>query len=88
MKKRSQKKDPPIDYLKGVILERKLVKHLTYEEIAKEINVNQDYLRKLVSTKNTEDWSSEIREAICKTLGIELSTIISKISRDNSMKNE
>ena len=76
------KKAPPIDLLKGVILERKSALHLRYDEIAADINVTPDYLRKLMTTKHTKDWSVDILNPLCRRLGISILTTLSLIDDD------
>lgn len=71
---------PPIDVLKAVILERKLVHHMTYEQIAAAAGVNADHLRKLMSATPTEDWSPAIKKAVCRQLGINIQTTLSMMT--------
>ena len=66
----SNPKYPPVDKLKAVILERKLVMGLTYDDLAKVANTSSGYLRQIMIQKRTDDWNPEMRKAICRELGI------------------
>lgn len=81
-----RRRDPPIDYVKAVMMERKLALHLTYDDIAKSANITPDYLRKLMATKNTDEWSSDIRKAVCRTLGIKIETTLSMVTENNGIR--
>ena len=62
---------PEVDELKALILERKLAYKLSWEDIATKAKViSPTVLRKLVSTKRTEEWSPAYRTAVCRALGI------------------
>ena len=82
--KLSQRNTPPVDYVKACMLERKLALKLNYDEIAKGANITPDYLRKLMTTKHTDDWSPDIRKAVCKELGINIQTTISMVTEDKT----
>lgn len=75
-------KEEPIDWIKAAILERKLHKHITYEELARGTNVSPEYLRKLVATKHTNDWSPDIRNSICRQLRIGVQSTLSLVTED------
>ena len=47
---------------------------LTWDDIAKDSNVSPEYLRKIVRTLPTDEWSPQIRNAVCKRLGISIKT--------------
>jgi len=68
--KLSEPKYPPIDKLRACILERKMTMKLTWKDIAEVAKMDETYLRKMVPTKPSSDWNPEIRNAICKYLGI------------------
>ncbi len=68
----TKQKYPPVDKLKAVILERKLVMGLSSKDLAEIANVRPDYIRKLLSSKHTDDWNPDVRNAICRHLGIEV----------------
>lgn len=82
--KLSMRKAPPVDYLKACMLERKLALKLNYDEIAKAVGITPDYLRKLMTTKNTDDWSPDIRKSVCRELGINVQTTISMVTEDKT----
>lgn len=69
-------KYPPVDKLKAVVLERKLIMHLTYEDLAKVANIHPSYVRTMLTKKHTDDWNPEARKAICRYLGINVKTTI------------
>lgn len=66
---------PEVDELKALILERKLTYKLSWEDIATKARVSPTVLRKLVSTKRTEEWSPAYKTAVCRALGINQKTI-------------
>ena len=76
------KKAPPIDLLKAVILERKSALHLQYDELASAANITPEHLRKLMTTKRTEDWSPDLLKSVCKRLGIGIQTTLSLVDDD------
>lgn len=67
---------PPVDKLKAVILERKLVMGLTYEDLAGVANVHPSYIRTMLTKKHTDDWNPEARKAICRYLGLNIRTVV------------
>lgn len=79
-------KYPPIDLLKAVILERKMVMKLSYDDIASHVGVSTIHLRRLMTTENTNDWNPDIRKAVCKMLGIGIQTTLTQITDDNGIK--
>lgn len=80
MPRTKQDRKPPVDLLKAVILERKLVYGLTYEDLAESAKINATYLRKLMSKTNTDEWSPDVRRAVCRALGINIQTTLSLVS--------
>lgn len=80
--KKYSKKAPPIDVLKGIILERKMTLHLQYDELASAANITPEHLRKLMTTKRTEDWSPDLLKSVCKRLGIGIQTTLSLVDDD------
>lgn len=69
-------KYPPIDKLKAVILERKMTMGLNYQDLADASNVGAYYIRKLMSGKHTKDWPPDVRNAICKYLGLNVKVVV------------
>ena len=63
-------KAPPIDRLKACFLERKQALNLTWPEIAEGSHVSEGHLRHLMTYKHTDDWSPDVRRAVCRKLGI------------------
>lgn len=72
-------KYPPVDKLKAVILERKLVMKLSYDDLAKAANSSSGYIRQMITLKHTDDWNPEMRKAICRRLGINIKTTIEEL---------
>ena len=70
--KSDRPKYPPVDKLKAVILERKLVMHLSTQDLGDAANVSGWYIRKLISSKHTNEWPADVRDAICQRLGISI----------------
>ena len=64
-------KDPPIDWLRAAVLERKAVKRLDLKTMAKMSCVSYERMRNLI-LQSPWDWPREIRERVCKSLGINL----------------
>lgn len=77
-------KYPPVDLIKAVILERKMEMKLEYTDIAKSVNVAPEYLRKLMTTKRTEDWNPDIRNAVCRRLGINIKTTLDMVENNGN----
>jgi hypothetical protein len=75
-------KEERIDWILAAILYRKMRKHVTYEELARGTNVSPEYLRKLVATKDTWDWSPDIRNSICRQLRIGVQSTLSLVTED------
>lgn len=74
--------DPPIDWVLAAILERKLKRHMSYEELAKGTNISPEYLRKLVTSKHTNDWSPDIRNSVCRQLRIGIKSTLEMVTED------
>jgi len=69
-------KDPPVDILLAVMLERKQKLGMTYESLAYKIGVSPVWLRTLFTTKHTNDWSPDIRRSVCRILHINIQTTL------------
>ena len=67
---------PQIDWLKAAVLERKMAKKMEWSEIAAKAHVTPDALRKIVTTKHSDDWNPDIRRSVCRTLGISTKMVI------------
>ena len=72
-------KYPPVDKLKAVMLERKLVMKLDYKAMADAAHCTPEHMRKLMTTKHTEDWPPEVRRSICRMMGLNVKTIIDQL---------
>lgn len=70
--KDTPKKFPPLDILKGCILQRKLSMGFTYQDLADAANTSPDYVRKLVSETMTREWNREMLNSICELLGLKV----------------
>ena len=69
-------KYPPIDKLKACLLERKLVMGLDYCDLADAASISNDYMRKLMSKKHTDDWPTDIKKAVCRKCGLTVKTVV------------
>lgn len=67
-------KNPPVDWLKAAILERRVSMSVPNEVLCKAAMISEPYLRKLLTQKHTRDWPYDIKECICKELGITIRT--------------
>lgn len=67
---------PPVDKLKAVILERKMVMGLTYDQIAHELGYTAPWFRKLMTTVHTDDWNPDMRRKVCSMLHINVKQTI------------
>ena len=76
MAKAVKPKYPPIDKLKAAILERKMVMHLSSQDLGDAANVSGWYIRKIRSTKHTDDWNPDVRKAICDYLGLNVKVVL------------
>ena len=72
----SEPKYPPVDKLKAVILERKLVMGMSYEDLAGVANLSPGRVRHMMSEIHTDDWNPDARRAICRFLGLNVRTIV------------
>ena len=62
---------PPIDWLRAAVLERKAVKCLDLKQMAQIACISYERMRHLI-LQSPWDWPREIRERVCKSLGINL----------------
>lgn len=69
-------KYPPVDKLKAVVLERKLAMHLSSKDLADVANVSAVYIRKMLSGQHSNDWNPDVRNAICKYLGLNVKVVV------------
>ena len=76
MAKAERPKYPPVDKLKAAVLERKLVMHLSSEDLGNAAHVSGWYIRKMLSSKHSDDWNPEVRKAICEYLGLNVKVVL------------
>ena len=70
-------KYPPIDWLMAAILERKKVMGLEWGDIADMVGgISAEYLRKLASSKPPMKWPDDIRNKVCRKLGINIRMVV------------
>lgn len=62
---------PPVNRLRAMILERKFVSGMGWDDIASAANVSSGTLRGLMH-KDPWDWPRDIRTAVCRFLDIKL----------------
>lgn len=77
-------KEPELDIIKALILLRKQDYGFTYEDIAKKIGVHPVWLRTLMTTKHTKEWSPDILRAVCRLLRINITTTLSLVTEDKN----
>ena len=75
-------KEEPIDWIMAAILYRKLKSHMSYEDLAKGANISPEHLRRLVTTKHTDDWSPDIRNSVCRQLRIGIQSTLTIVTED------
>lgn len=63
--------DPPIDWLRAAVLERKAVKRLDLKQMANIACVSYERMRHMICV-SPWDWPRDIRERVCSHLGINL----------------
>lgn len=85
--KLSKPRHPPIDWLMAAILERKKVMGLTMADLAEAAHMSPESFRHLMadSTRTVMDWRPDIRNGVCRRLGINISTTISTINEDGDI---
>ena len=76
MAKVERPKYPPVDKLKAAVLERKLVMHLSSEDLGNAAHVSGWDIRKMLSSKHSDDWNPEVRKAICEYLGLNVKVVL------------
>ena len=64
-------KEPEIDWLKGLILERLDAKGMRLKELAEEIPYSYEYLRRQMS-KHPCEWTPEFRRSVLNALNIQI----------------
>lgn len=70
-------KYPPIDWLMAAILERKKVMGLEWGDIADMVGgISAEYLRKLASSKPPMKWPDDVRNNVCRKLGINIRMVV------------
>lgn len=69
-------KYPPIDKLKACLLERKLIMGLEYKDLADAANITNDYMRKLMSKRHTDDWPVDVKKAVCRKCGLTVKMVV------------
>ena len=79
-------KYPPVDILKAVILERKMVMKLNWDDIASVTNMNTDAFRHMAISKHTDDWNPSVRRAVCRFLGLNMQTTVSVMTDDGEVR--
>lgn len=62
-------KDPPVDILLAVCLERKQVKNLSFEALGKKTGLSAGHLTRLFKS-SPWDWEPDTRRKICRALDV------------------
>ena len=63
---------PKIDRLRACILDRKMSMRKTWHDLAEAANISEGYLRRIIPTTPSDQWNPQIREALCRYLGIRI----------------
>ena len=66
---------PPIDWLWAAVLERAMVLHMSRKDLADLAGVSYETMRDYIR-KSPWDWPTDVRERLCKALGIEIKRTI------------
>lgn len=77
-------KYPPVDKLKAVILERKLVMKLTYDDMANVAGVSPEYMRKMITVRHTDDWNPDARRKLCRFMGLNIRFVLDDLYNLNT----
>lgn len=67
---------PPINDLRAAILERKFVSGMTWEDLGAVAGVKGATMRKLAREKPPQDWTPQVRNAVCRLLEIKINISI------------
>lgn len=67
---------PPINNLRAAILERKFVAGMSWEDLGNAAGISATAMRKLAKTKEPEEWSADVRKAICRLLDIKITVVV------------
>ena len=67
---------PPIDKFRACVLDRKMAMKLNWEDIANACDINGDYLRRLVANTPSDQWNPNLRNKMCRFLGIRVNVEI------------
>ena len=65
-------KDPPIDWLLAAVLERMKIKHIGLQRLAELACVSYSSMRQYLM-RSPWSWPMDVRERVCKSLGIDIS---------------
>ena len=79
-------KAPAIDWMKAAVLERKQALGVTSEELGQGANISGAYVRKLLTTKHSDDWPPDVRKSFCKILGITVKTTLIVTEGQNEIR--
>ena len=76
-----------IDWTKAAILERKITRHLRWRDIADEVGMSSEVLRKLVYERPTPRWPQYTLKKVCKVLEIPYGEFEIQIPEPEGKKN-
>lgn len=68
--------DPKVDWPVAALLQRKLVLGYTWEDIADKAGMNGATLRKMVSTKPSEEWPVYVLRKTLQAVGLRYSSFL------------
>lgn len=64
-------KDPPVNWLWAIILERMKVKHYTVQKLASAAGCSYDSMRHYINA-DPWSWPYKVRESVCEVLGVNI----------------
>ena len=66
-----EQKDPPVDWLWAMVLERQKVKKVDLKKLAEVGECSYPYMRRLINV-SPWNWPRGIRERVCEYLGVNI----------------
>ena len=64
-------KDPPVDWLWAMVLERQKVKKADLKKLANVADISYPYMRRLINV-SPWNWPRRVRESVCEYLGVNI----------------
>ena len=80
-----RKNGPPVDWLRAIILERRIAYRYDLKTLAEVTNLSYGELRKQ-NMNPPADWTPKYRDAVCEALGIEAEVSVSTSSKIKTVR--